>query len=153
MIGTWTRRRQLFNLKNPSRLQLSLKTIWICPECHLGVGFAAQVLAIAREIARFIAFSSESFRNPDEADNCCQGQHAALRHRYPSLLPSIERFSLTRESRRFAASHHRRAADRGQWRKAADGRNVFLFWIIPTFAVDTFTAVLYDLEYCAAPQA
>jgi hypothetical protein len=81
---------------------------------------------------------SESFRNPDEAENCCQGQHAALRHRYPSLLPNIELFSLTRESRRFTASHHRGAADGGQWRKAADGRNVFLSWIIPTLAVDLF---------------
>jgi hypothetical protein len=32
----------------------------------------------------------------------------------------------------------RPGADGGQWRKAADGRNVFLFWIIPTFAVDLF---------------
>jgi hypothetical protein len=115
---------QPLNLKNPSHLRrLSLKTILICRDYYLGA-FAQRVLAIARHIfGRQIAilFFSESFRNPDEAENCCQGQHAALQHRYPSLLPNIELFSLTRESRRFTASHHRRAADRGQWRKATVG--------------------------------
>jgi hypothetical protein len=56
--------RQQLNLKNPSRLpRLSLKTILIFPE------FYPAVWVRAREIALF--FFSESFKNPDEAENCC----------------------------------------------------------------------------------
>jgi hypothetical protein len=59
-------RRQLFNLKNPSRLpRLSLLTILIFPEFYLAG------CVRGREIA--LSYFSESFKNPDEAENCLLG--------------------------------------------------------------------------------